>query len=59
MCHDDMPQANHSGLVIILRAGFHLHQALVGGIIRSGEFVGLGSMMVKGAMHSRETTGAR
>jgi hypothetical protein len=25
MCREDMPEANHSGLVIILRAGFQLH----------------------------------
>jgi hypothetical protein len=58
MCHEDMPEANHSGLVIILRAGFQLHPFLVGGIVWSGEFVGLGSMMVKGMTRSRETTRA-
>ena len=35
-----------------------IHLALAGGIVRSGEFVGLGSMMVKRARRGRETTSA-
>jgi len=59
MCHEDMQQAKHSGLVIILRKPFQPRESqLVGGIVRSGEFVGLGSMMVEGGTRYRETTGA-
>ncbi len=68
MCHEDMQRADHFGL----RANdnvkrivptcephpIHLLLALAGGIVRSGEFVGLGSMMVKRATSGRETTSA-
>lgn len=45
--------------MIILRTPFRPREPqLVGGIVRSGEFVGLGSMMVEGGTRYRETTGA-
>ena len=67
MCHEDMQQADHSGLRandnLILRIvptcePHPIHLALARGIVRSGEFVGLGSMMVKRATSGRETTSA-
>jgi hypothetical protein len=65
MYHEDVQQANHSGLIIILRYDFPtswapnvIQLASMGGIVRSGEFVGLRSTMVKGLMRRCETTGA-
>jgi hypothetical protein len=44
---------------IILRKPFQpLEPKLEVGIVRSGEFVGLSSMMVEGGTRCRETTGA-
>jgi hypothetical protein len=65
MCHEDMQRANHFGLRAndnfertVPTCEPHPIHALAGGIVRSGEFVGLGSMMVKRATSGREATSA-